>query len=75
MKAKLVAISAALLMASNTAAHAGFWSWLFGGGWRDRGGSGGGGHSVPEIDAMAGMAAFAVVIGVALLVREKFFRK
>ncbi|MGH1351104.1 MAG: hypothetical protein ACRBBN_09890 [Methyloligellaceae bacterium] len=74
MKAKLFAIAAVLLTASSTAAHAGFWSWLFGGGWRGRGGSGGG-HSVPEIDAMAGMATVAVVIGVALLVREKFFRK
>ncbi len=74
MKVRLLTIAAILLSVSSTAAHAGFWSWLFGGGWGGSGGSGGG-HSVPEIDAMAGMATFAVIIGVALLVREKFFRK
>lgn len=31
--------------------------------------------SVPEIDVGAGVAALAILIGVAAVVREKFFRK
>ena len=31
-------------------------------------------HKVPEIDAMSGVAALAVVIAATLLIREKFFR-
>lgn len=71
-----IIIGAILVLASTTSAHAGFWSWLigiFGGG---SGGSGSGdGLAVPEIDALSGMAAAAVVIGVALILREKLFRK
>ena len=73
---KKIMIVAALFMASTTSAHAGFLDWLFGG--FGNGGSGSGGSDpfcVPEIDALSGMAASAVIIGLVMIAREKFSRK
>lgn len=68
-------IGAILVLASTTSAHAGFWSWLFGLFGGGSGGGGGTGHAVPEIDALSGMAAAAVIVGVLLILREKIFRR
>ncbi len=71
---KKIAIITALVFASTTSAHAGFLGWLFGG--FNKGGSGGSDpFCVPEIDALSGMAASAVIIGLVMIAREKFSRK
>lgn len=72
---KKIAIVTALVFASTTSAHASLLGWLFGG-FNNGGGSGGSDpFCVPEIDALSGMAASAVLIGLVMIAREKFSRK
>lgn len=72
---KKMMIVAALFITSTTSAHAGFLDWLFGGFGNGGGAGGSDPFCVPEIDALSGMAASAVIIGLVMIAREKFSRK